>query len=117
MNGGMQCWGLNDMGQLGDNSNVNKNTPVNVSGLSNAIAISAGYRHTCALTTTGGVKCWGNNTYGQLGNSSNTSSNIPVDVNGLTSGAIAITLKMSSITTIIARRVSDGKSDQERTSD
>jgi RHS repeat-associated protein/uncharacterized repeat protein (TIGR01451 family) len=91
INGGVQCWGMNDMGQLGDSSNINKNTPVNVSGLSNAIAISAGYRHTCALTAAGGVKCWGNNTYGQLGNSSYTSSNIPVNVTGLTSGAIAIT--------------------------
>lgn len=89
--GGVQCWGMNDMGQLGDGSNINKNIPVNVSGLSNAIAISGGYRHTCALTAAGGVKCWGDNMYGQLGNGSNTSSNIPVDVNGLTSGVIAIT--------------------------
>lgn len=89
--GGVKCWGYNNMGQLGDNSNINRNTPVSVSGLSNATAVSAGYLHTCALTAAGGVKCWGLNSVGQLGNGSNTSSNIPVDVNGLTSGAIAIT--------------------------
>lgn len=29
--------------------------------------ISAGYKHSCALTTDGKLACWGSNTYGQIG--------------------------------------------------
>ena len=33
----------------------------------NAIAITAGYQHTCAILVGGGVKCWGNGWSGRLG--------------------------------------------------
>jgi hypothetical protein len=86
--GAVQCWGLNDDGQVGDNSKVNRSSPVNVSGLtSGATAIAVGDDHSCALVGTGAtatIKCWGDNTYGQLGNGgSTTSSLVPVTVTGL----------------------------------
>ena len=76
------CWGLNNQGQLGNNSTTNSSIPVAVqmpAGVSFQ-SITAGDKHTCALTTTGQAYCWGINQYGRLGNNSTTNSSIPAAV-------------------------------------
>lgn len=70
--------GLNDYGQLGDGTTINRNTLVQVSGLSGVVSISAGVEHTLALKSDGTVWTWGRNLKGQLGNGSTKDSPVPV---------------------------------------
>ena len=79
-NNNAQCWGQNDVGQLGDGTTTKRLTPVTVSGISNATAISAGQAQTCALLSDNNIKCWGNNSYGQLGDGTTTNRSTPVTV-------------------------------------
>ncbi|CAL62346.1 Conserved hypothetical protein, putative regulator of chromosome condensation [Herminiimonas arsenicoxydans] len=88
--GGVKCWGLNDQGQLGDNSTTSRMIPVDVAGLGSGVSsINAGRAHTCAIAA-GALKCWGENIYGQLGDNSATQRNAPVDVAGLGSGVASV---------------------------
>lgn len=77
-NAKVQCWGRNDVGQLGDGTRINRAKPVPVLGLEHTISISAGDLHTCALIRGGQVKCWGSGTSGELGNGKRRNSPKPV---------------------------------------
>ena len=89
--GTISCWGRADLGQLGNGSFLYTSAvPLTVTGLTDAVAIAAGWSHSCALLDDGTARCWGRNDLGQLGNGHRTNSNVPVTVTGLTD-AVAIT--------------------------
>src|SRR5579883_43091 len=82
--GTVKCWG-NSFGP----------TPVPISGITGAVAITSGgsdSTHSCAVMPDTTVRCWGDNTWGQLGNGNTTASTIPVTVTGL-SGVVAVTAR------------------------
>ena len=53
-----------------------------------ASVVSAGYAHSCAVTSTGAVWCWGSNINNQLGVAATTPWSTPVTVNGLTASLL-----------------------------
>ena len=94
--GGIKCWGWDGSGQLGDGgSNTDQNSPVAVNlGVDDgnnpitASSVSAGYDHTCAITSDG-LKCWGDDTFGQRGDGgSRTNQGSPVGVNVGSTGSV-----------------------------
>src|SRR4051812_24628068 len=64
--GTAQCWGFNNVGQLGDGTFTTRTSPVPVSNLGSAVSIAAGATHSCAiLSNSAAVRCWGTNEFGQ----------------------------------------------------
>jgi alpha-tubulin suppressor-like RCC1 family protein len=71
----VRCWGEGASGQLGygNTSNIGDDeTPGSAGSVDlgpgrTAVAISAGYSHTCALLDNGRVRCWGLGSFGRLG--------------------------------------------------
>ncbi len=89
--GGVECWGLNSSGELGDGTTVGGTTPVQVSGMADGVAgVSVGYGFACAVTTAGAVRCWGWNVHGQLGDGTTTDRSVPTDVVGLGVRMVAV---------------------------
>ncbi len=89
---GLECWGLNDSGQVGDSSFVDKLAPVDVVGIdpTTVIGLVSGIHHTCVLTSANDVYCWGLNSSGQLGDGTIDNSNVPVYVDGLEGRIISV---------------------------
>ncbi len=93
--GQLVCWGNNDNGRLGTGmrppASDEELTPAPVSNIVDATDISAGARHTCAVTSRG-VECWGDNAQSQIGKDPGMAgdSELPSPVTGL-GGASGVT--------------------------
>ena len=86
--GTVWTWGYNGFGQLGDgtvstSAPYGSSVPLEVSGLTNVVAIAGGGLHSLAVKADGTVWTWGSNRYGGLGNGTTTDSSVPVKVSGL----------------------------------
>ena len=71
--GVIRCWATDDSSDmLGRRGLTWSKTggiigPVTIKGIQNAVQVSVGYSHACAVLRTGSVKCWGENDYGEIG--------------------------------------------------
>ena len=95
----IKCWGQGTDGKLGTGSTGDRSTPTSTSGSfasgRYAVAIDAGYDHTCVLLDNGDMTCWGSDADGQLGNgasSSSTVSSLSSNIISLGTGRTAISI-------------------------
>lgn len=84
--GSVRCWGRNEYGEVAFAGGTGNTVPfpIGVPGISNAVDVTVGDDHSCALLATGGVTCWGRGLNGRLGNGASTNSNVPVPVSFIT---------------------------------
>jgi alpha-tubulin suppressor-like RCC1 family protein len=94
--GTVWAWGLNALGDMGDGITPGpfttlpgRVTPAQVSGVTDVVAVAAGYGHNLALKADGTVWAWGFNGHGQLGDGTTETRTTPVQVSGL-AGVIKI---------------------------
>jgi alpha-tubulin suppressor-like RCC1 family protein len=71
-------WGYNGYGQLGDNTTINRSSPVQIAGSWNSITFGA--RHTLAIKTNGTLWSWGQNLEGELGNNTKINKSSPIQI-------------------------------------
>lgn len=99
--GHVSCWGNNVHGQLGTGGTDNHYEPVRVQGISDAVAIAAGYQHTCAIHRDGGVSCWGENAEGQVGKDGGGMILTPTRVSGVY-GAVSVAAGRASSCALVS---------------
>ncbi len=79
----LKTWGGNSLGQLGDNTNVDRSFPQTVFSSNMLLSAKGGGGHSLLLQSDGSVKAWGCNTSGQLGDGTTLGQSFPVMVPGL----------------------------------
>lgn len=82
-NNDLYCWGINEYGEVGNNTLVRAPSPVLIG--SGYAKVSSNGAHTCAIKTDGKLYCWGYNNYGQLGRGTGNTTNslIPIHIDTL----------------------------------
>jgi len=78
--GTVWTWGENVVGQLGDGTTEDRNLPVKIESIKDAVFAGAGYYHTLIICKDGSVFGFGYNVFGQLGNGDAYDSHVPVQM-------------------------------------
>jgi alpha-tubulin suppressor-like RCC1 family protein len=89
--GGVVCWGNNDRGQLGDGTKTRRSQPQKtlLPADHEAIWLTAGANHTCAIVNDGRGFCWGANSTKQLGVASSSAAvTTPEEIKGIPSNML-----------------------------
>lgn len=81
---GTYAWGLNEQGQLGDGSIINRYYPRRVLQNIDVVKLKTCKQHSLVIDTNGAVWSWGVNTYGQQGTGDKSNSLNPILVKGFT---------------------------------
>jgi len=77
--GTLWVWGRNSTGELGDNTRIDRSSPVQtVAGGTIWKQVSVGRQHMVAVKTDGTLWTWGRNAYSQLGDGTNIDRSSPV---------------------------------------
>jgi alpha-tubulin suppressor-like RCC1 family protein len=99
----VQCWGRNDVGQLGDGTYKDRHTPFFASrfgGDMPPVKIASGKHHVCTIDDYRRIYCWGYNNHGQIGNGTTNNRNSPTFI-VLTGGAGAKHITLGSYHTCV----------------
>jgi len=106
LDGTVECWGRNDVGQTGDgtfgfinhcgDTNIDRFDPVTTVGIRDSVDVVSAPWHGCAVVADGSLRCWGKNSDGQLGTGDTTahltaSPVVGIDGAGDDSFAVSVT--------------------------
>lgn len=78
--GTLWAWGFNSSGQLGNNTNTNELSPIQIGTDVNWTTAVAGKSYNLARKTTGTLWSWGMNFYGQLGLGATPNIKVPTQI-------------------------------------
>jgi alpha-tubulin suppressor-like RCC1 family protein len=94
--GAIDCWGINDHGQLATAAVPWSADPLPIPGIaippptpSGAPALAIGGGHACAANSDGGILCWGDDSSSQLGMDAASPVLVPTRVNGVAGPSVA----------------------------
>jgi alpha-tubulin suppressor-like RCC1 family protein len=82
--GELYSWGLNNQGQLGDGTKINRSSPTQVGALTNWSLVNAGREMSLAIKTDGTLWAWGDGDSGKLGDNTTIDKSSPIQVGART---------------------------------
>ncbi len=99
-------WGDNSYGAIGNGTQTDYSSPIQIGNLTNWKQVACGYKHTVVIKTDGTLWVCGRNNKGQLGNGTITDYSSPIQIGNLTNwkqiaggGVLTVALTFNDIGT------------------